>query len=418
MRFASSRLLASAVLTLGFLAHASCGGKVDVNFVGADAASGGSSSSGGASGGKSSTGGKSSSGGTGADSSGGTGADSSGGTGNTSSGGTGNTSSGGTTSGGTTGCDPDTCNGPMLLSAFPEYGKAAAGADVELVFEEPNVDGAEFQCRVAKPNEIDGTPWFGCGGPVVKPISDIDSADPAHDGLKAVQVRFKFPDNTLSDSSEWRFYTHHSMHGMARCDAAATDEAYFEAAAAHLPAAGAFGTSAALDNPFILIDFDPPEDLRAYVEVASGDGTVKPLSLRRRFVKDSSDQYLLMSRVYESRTYPGRCRVATIFVHNVTSFNNTTEHVPCNGIVFNKVGAGVCLQASGGAVSLAYQNNTTWFDAPMYAPDADNLMWRELIRTMPNDGLPKYFSDKCFSDPSCVDGDEYRLYLPDVTLFD
>ncbi len=435
MRFASSRLLTAGVLTGAFVLHSACGGSVDLNFVGAS----GGGTSGGSGGSKAGKGGAGSS--KGGANAAGDGSD--GGTGNSATAGAdqggapdnaggGGNLPGAAGEGGTGGCtsNPEICDDgidndcddlvdcPLLISAFPENNKAAAGADVELTFA-PTADGT-FQCRYGKPAEIESALWFDCPGPVVTPIADADSTDAAQDGLKLFQVRLDYGD-TFSDVVEWTAYTHHSMHGVPRCAPKATDQAYFDFAATLLSAAGTFGATARLKNPFISIAFNPPPD--AWVNVSDSDGLVEPLSLRKRFVRDPTDHYLLLTRVYESRGSAGYCDAAAIFVHDhgmgVGTLNSRYK-ILCDALVFNKKGAGVCLRVTGANVELAYTNNTTWFDAPRpYDGDVDNLLWRDLKRNNQR-GVTRYFSPKCSGDPSCVltnlDSD-YTLYLPDAELF-
>jgi hypothetical protein len=407
------------------------------------------------------------------------GTDSSGGTGGSGTGGTGGTggSTGGTggSTGGTGGTDPGTggtsgtggtvdpgcvatgdeicddgldndCDGTtdclVGTSQFPLANGAASGTDVAYDFEVPAA-GATFQCRVTHGDAPSGS-FTACRGGVVEgassrtvyPFDATTSADPLNDGYWTTEVRLRFPCGATSDSVRRGVYIHSSLVGEARCDELASTEAWVAAAAPHLPDAGAI-VSVTVRNPFVQIAFEPP--INARHQVGADDGLVKWRSLRRQFDFSSDKHYLVMTRTYTSRADAGMgCYAARKRIHTLRGTSLATgpmTYQNCQAIVFNKAGAGYCLDHVGGSIvsidfdraaTRAYWNSTgpgtgsysypaNTLDAG-YAPDADNLLWRKLtarIRPIAG-GYMSNFSTKC-DEEGCATGD--TLYLPDKQYF-
>jgi hypothetical protein len=328
-------------------------------------------------------------------------------------------------------------------SQFPLANGAAAGTDVAYGFEVP-ATGATFQCRVTHGDTPSGS-FRACAGGVVEsassrtvyPFDLTVSSDPANDGYWTTEVRLRFPTGATSDVVRRTVYIHSSLVGEARCDELASTEAWVAAAAPHLPDAGAI-VAVTVRNPFIQIAFEPPVNARH--QVSADDGLVKWRSLRRQFDFDTTKHYLVMTRTYTSRAASGMgCYAARKRIHTLRGTSlaaGPMKYQDCQAIVFNKAGAGYCLDYVGGSIIGVNfdraSTRATWVPAGTppagsytyppnvldagYAPDADNLLWRKLtarIRPVAG-GFMSNFSTKC-DEEGCATGD--TLYLPDKQYF-
>jgi len=338
-------------------------------------------------------------------------------------------------------CDGTTdCLEP--LTAFPLINGAAAGTDVAYSFEVP-ATGAKFQCRVTHGDTPAGA-FRPCAGGVDDSVADVMTVHPfdlaaasdvANDGFWTTEVRLRFPNGATSDAIRRGVYIHSSLVGETRCDELASTDAWVAAAEPHLPDAGAI-VALTVRNPFVQIAFDPPVVARH--QVGADDGLVKWRTLRRQFAFSSNKHYLVMTRTYTSRADAGMgCYAARKRIHHLAGSSMATgpmTYQDCQAIVFNKAGAGHCLDFLGGAIvsvdfdraatrrywnGTAYTAPTNTLDAG-YAKDADNLLWRKLTnRIRPvNGGYMSNFSSKC-DDEGCAatDATGYTLYLPDKQFF-
>ena len=335
---------------------------------------------------------------------------------------------------------------------FPLLNGAAAGTDVAYGFEAPAM-GAVFQCRVTH-GDTPGGSFRPCAGGVeqaagartVHPFDLAAASDPANDGFWTTEVRLRFPNGATSDVARRGVYIHSSLVGETRCDELASTDAWIAAAQPHLPDAGAM-VALTVRNPFVQIAFDPPVSARH--QIGADDGLVKWRTLRRQFAFGSSRHYLVMTRTYTSRADAGMgCYAARKRIHHrrgtslaaSTDPLSTMKYQDCQAVVFNKAGAGYCLDYVGGAIigvdferdpTRAYWNSTGAgtgsYSYPAntldsgYAADADNVLWRKLtarIRPVAG-GYMSNFSSKC-EDEGCaaLDTTGYTLFLPDKQYFD
>jgi len=342
-------------------------------------------------------------------------------------------------------CDGTTdCLQPT--TQFPALNGAAAGDDVAYGFEEP-ADGATFQCRITHGDTPSGA-FKTCKGGVTKtsterivhPFDTATATDAANDGYWTTEVRLRFPNGGASDSFRRGVYIHSSLVGQTRCDELASTDAWVAAAQPHLPDAGAIVTLT-VNNPFVQITFDPPVSARHHV--GADDGVVKWRSLRRQFVFSADKHYLVMTRTYSSRAASGMgCYASIKRIHHLAGTSlaaGPMTYQNCQAVVFNKAGAGYCLDYLGGSiVSVDFERAPTrryWtstgpgtgsYSAPTntldagYAKDADNLLWRKLTnRIRPvNGGFMSNFSSKCDDDGcAALDASAYTLFLPDKQYY-
>ncbi len=341
---------------------------------------------------------------------------------------------------------------PPLNEEFPGPLGAAAAQDVFFDFDPPGIADWKLVCRTAKPEEIDTAEWGDCqsgNSLTVRPWSPAQSTDPDNNGRWLTQVRFQWSDDDFTMTFSRQYYVHNSLHGVMICQRLVPDffdlmGEYFRAAAERLVRDDTprFDpeTGLQLGNPFIQIRFSPPVD--GSFEVNDGDGEVEVLSLRKRFVLEPNDgQLVLMYRAYEARRVES-CFAATTHKHEEGShpsygyghYNNN-----CDAIVLNQQGAGVCLTSAGGSVEFAikptglaqgvFGRNAAVDFSQYYCTGstgddicADNFMWRKLVRRRrPQEDPPgpmRWFSPKCFGDPTCADADPtVILYLPDRALY-
>jgi len=338
----------------------------------------------------------------------------------------------------------------QLSTQFPLVNGAAAGNDVAYGFEVP-ATGATFQCRATHGDTPSGS-FKPCSNVVesdspplrtVYPFDLTTASDPANDGYWTTEVRLRFANGATSDVLRRGVYIHSSLVGVTRCEELASTDAWVAAAtaASHLPDAGAI-VALTVRNPFVQIAFDPPVSARHHV--GADDGLVKWRSLRRQFAFSSDKHYLVMTRTYTSRNDAGMgCYAVSKRIHIAGGTHLSAGHMTfqnCQAIVFNKAGAGYCLDHLGGSiVSVDFERaptRATWVPAGTppagaytypanvldtgYAPDADNLLWRKLTnRISPAaGGYMSNFSTKCDEeDCAATDTTGYTLFLPDKQYF-
>lgn len=339
------------------------------------------------------------------------------------------------TGGGPTTCTPtgaeicndgkdNDCNGfvdcVMPTGAFPEPNGAAAGKDVMITVNAPVVAGFTFQCRSARGMAVpDQVAWAACpsGNNVrITPRTAAESQDAASDGLWTTQVRAVFPGNLASDPIGLTYYMHHTLHTAQRCQQRATDQAFFTAGAAVVADAGAFGTATITRSPFIQLAFTPPAS--AHFNIATGAGTTKLMSLRRRFFRRADDHYMIMTRTYPS-SRSNVCDAIDLRTHSTekpTINRNRFYYDDCDAVVFNKNGAGVCLFVDTmGNVQKRTSHVDAYLRAAGFSPAADNFFWRKLLdKQKASDGY-LHFMPKCTT--AGCERTGFNIYLPDRDKF-
>ncbi|MDD9941256.1 MAG: hypothetical protein OXU20_09480 [Myxococcales bacterium] len=343
---------------------------------------------------------------------------------------------------------------PSLYSRFPHVGGAAAAGDVEFVFNDlvivagaVAVEGAE--CRTGEPARVAQLPWAACAlfddsgvRMRVRPWTLEASMDPGNDGRRETQIRFVLSDGNRSAVYSGGYYVHSSLAGATRCTLnlglPGQFGKFFDAARSYLirndtPAFGASDLQAA--NPFIQIRFTP--DVDQVFEVGEMDGRAELLSLRRAFILEPVDgKLLLMVRTYESKRAPGSCRTASVRKHHwgsdlYGSYPMENNNNSCDAIVFNRDGAGMCLQDDSlAAASPVYvgRGRALWYAQTatfssyycegdnLFDECADNFMWRKLSHRRP-DGSFRWFSPKCINRDACANGEVFlpgRSDFPDI----
>jgi hypothetical protein len=328
------------------------------------------------------------------------------------------------------GIDND-CNGtldcPVIAGRFPEPGRASAGDDAWVQLNPPvNALGA-VQCRTGSPTTVGTKPWLTCdaSAPTALKLYSMGLAEAkldTYNGVIVFEFRFVYRNGMQSDPRQLVFYAHNSLWDNVNgtsglvCPKLQTDEAYFTAARPYIApvtsSAPTFGTSdLQLKNPFIRIQFAP-----SYVGefvATSAPQVVSVLSLRHRFVVDGARQLLLVTRYYESSRAPKQCAAATIEDHDtylyVPSTNKAYKQdikVPCEAIVLNPRGTGVCLGSGSGTLKVLNENSNKIIaflqGMGIPWPKADPMMWQKLFNDRPARHGRLYFSDKCATeDLSC-----------------
>ena len=327
---------------------------------------------------------------------------------------------------------------PKLTERFPLEGRAAAAADVAFTFETPAGE-TQVECRTGQPGAVAELPWQSCTNVssgltslTVGPHNDADSADASFDGPKETHIRFVGNDDWRTEPFVARYYVHASLHDAERCRLERPLGEYVEAAKPLLRSGdtgGDFrGADLHLANPFIQMRFHPPLD--ATYEVRDGDGEVEVMSLRRVFgLVSNAPDLLVVFRSYESRrSEKTQCNVATInkqvFGQSRNPRNRTFKNT-CEVVVFNRRGAGVCLQGAGESVEVVYRGDRRFhsladafgFGVPSEyscgTTCADNFMWRKLFKGVKS-GRLKHFSPKCASREKCS---RHELFLPGQSEF-
>lgn len=351
---------------------------------------------------------------------------------------TGGNSTGGNSTGGTAGSGPaciptgtteictdgidNDCDGTTdcitLTSEFPTKTGAASASDVAYAFTAPAA-GATYQCRNTHGNSTGGN--FGaCGsvsGNTVHPFTDGFAVDATNDGLWTTEVRQHFPSGGNSAIYKRTVYVHHTLHGVTRCPATATDQQYAAFAQAHLGATGAFDQTT-VKSPFVKVTFSPV--LSGTYDVTGADGIVYWKSLRRNFGFSSDGQYMVMTRTYTSQNPDGMgCFAAVKRVHQTRGswdvVTGAVSYQKCTALVFNRDGAGYCLAYSGGVISSAEHVRGDYgaqIPSP-YEPEADNFAWRKMTAAIEG-GASTNFSPKCDT-TGCATG--YTIFLPDKGFF-
>jgi hypothetical protein len=147
--------------------------------------------------------------------------------------------------------------------------------------------GATVQCRTYP---INGTvPSYATCTPDSNGNLSLsfDASKPI--GRYKTEARLSYQGST-SDAASVTYYVHNALDGASLCTSSVTDAAYFSAAAAVLPMGATFGSGTNLNAPFNEIKFDSAAAYPSF--------DAKVASLRKRFVKNASNNLILLKRKY------------------------------------------------------------------------------------------------------------------------
>ena len=341
------------------------------------------------------------------------------------------------------GIDND-CNGavdcPIVKARYPEPGGASAGDDASVTLAPPVQVIARVECRSGKPSAVATKAWVPCDSTnptalTVYSMSSVEAQTVANNGVTEFQFRFVYSSGGVSDPRSVVYYAHNSLwEDVPRtprdaCTPIQPDNAYFATAKPYIapdtttPAFAAADTQ--LKRPFVFFRF-APKYINDFV-LATAPREIKLLSLRHRFVVDPNRQMLLVTRAYKS-TRAGTCGSAEIFDHETHMLGAARPipwfmkgrhyKVPCDAIVMNKAGTGVCLGTSGTVVKLMDPNSS--MIVPLLQtfgiawPQADPMMWQKLFKFIPARSTLQFFSDKCATeDTACQTKHPGVPILPD-----
>jgi hypothetical protein len=313
---------------------------------------------------------------------------------------------------------------PVLQSAFPTQGLPASADEVQLTFMTEIDSTATLSCSTQRAGQPASFAPCLMSGMAVKPFSPTQSADSANDGIWITQVRWDFPGGRHSATHTFRYYVHRSLNTVAHCTPFHTDKQWFDLAATRLGGtdAGAFrlGVDTFLTSPFFRVKYQVPTSGNVRYKLNGETPSIDMWSLRRRFVVNSTNRYLLITRNYKSLRNPSSCAAASIRVHithwgHTPAAHNTFHRYSCDAIVLNRAGVGVCMDngATSAAGPIFTATKDSW-DSWVLSSDpwqqANKFMWRNLMERS-SQGL-RNFSTKCAIAP-CTDG----LYLPDRSQF-
>lgn len=351
------------------------------------------------------------------------------------------------------GCDPpELVDGLVVQSTFPDRGRSSSGKHVVFNFGNLAKDCSVLECRRTYGDEPTGD-WAVCGQvgsdkTKARPFTDAESRDSDTNGRWKIEVRERFDGAAGPIFTYDSIYTHDSLDGVDVCPDLPTSESNILARAKTLFEAARSGSTAtkfsaySLANPFVQVTFKPPQWSTATYNgsVASGDGKVEYKSLRRWFTMNSDQTLLLMRRAYPSRrnsinaevtSRPDAaeylCHATTVRVHVDPTVNGDQVRHPCDVVVMNYQGFGMCLDVSeAGDVSQVYSAvlpaNGEQTGSSYISYVWDSFLWKKLAkytRTRNYQGMG-YFSSKCDdSDPCITSVSQFveELFLPHRDLY-
>ncbi len=314
---------------------------------------------------------------------------------------------------------------PVLSEAFPTQGLPTSGDMVSLRFMTEINPNATLQCRTRRQSSLMLGAWTPCpmSGTTVKPFT-ADPKNAASNGAWITEVRWAFPEGAVSDVFKFKYYTHTTLFGVARCTPFHNDSQWFAKASTRLatPDAGFFRLGSRgdtyLDMPFVRVTYEPPKS-SVYEFYLDGSSVARDIySLRRRFTLSSDQRYLLITRNYRA-TRSGSCGAGGIAIHksNRGTSNSNFKRYGCDAIVLNRAGAGVCLvNGASTAAGPEFQKEADSHEPratgnPPKWEFANKFMFRILLES----GVtgPMNFMPKCTAMP-CPSG---SVFLPDRALF-
>jgi hypothetical protein len=235
----------------------------------------------------------------------------------------------------------------------------------------PEVTNAVYECRTAPVSLISGAAWANCDvasgtGRFHRPTPNAGTPE----GSYRTQMRIRVG-TWYSSIISHDFYVHRSLDDVQTCTPAHTDTDIFNAARPYLSTGSAFSTSRDLRNPFIQVEF-------RNVRVAPGQSwgiapganvTVRPRSLRRRFVMSGDNTMLLVQRQYGSsmrRRDWGVHSCANTFRFGNYKNAPYRRRLDCRNFVLDSRGQGVCIvpgQANPVTTAIGYvklNHGTNW----------------------------------------------------------
>lgn len=335
------------------------------------------------------------------------------------------------------------CNGTIDVATpntlFPPAGQPAAASDVSLTFIPEVVANAVLECSIRRLSQLNAPAFSACPSDssqpgVIKPHA-LSGNDASVDGAWVTDVRWRFPNGAHSEVFSFRYYVHHSLYKVQRCTSAVSDARWFDLAKMRLTDSKVFHPDDKADTwltgPFVHVTYELPNANKITGVNFFQDGTKQTVdmwSLRKRFVLDPENKYLLITRAYKS-TRGGSCSVAQLSWR--VKSGKSTDH--CEAVVLNRSGAGVCMISNSGTPAFLHESSDTVSDKIGW-PKANKFMWRQLMeaRGAPLKGkqggkvrevAPFYrfdeglryrnFLPKCTTTPCASNG----LFLPDRSLF-
>ena len=337
------------------------------------------------------------------------------------------------------------CNGTVDIALpdtlSPSAGQPVPGNQVSLTVMPEVIANATLECSTRRLSQLNAPVFSACpidnSQPgVIKPHAD-EGGDEKSNGAWVTDVRWRFPNGARSEAFSFRYYIHHTLYSAERCTSTVSDSRWFDLAKTRLTDSKVFHPDDKADTwltgPFVHVTYElPPANKITGVNFFQDESqqTVDMWSLRKRFVLDPENKYLLITRTYKS-TRSNSCSVAALSYHIKSS--KSTDH--CQAVVLNRSGAGVCMVSNTtGTPMLIHESGDTVADKIGW-PRANKFMWRQLLETK-GAGLkskqggkvrelfpPGYrfdeslnyrnFMPKCTTTPCISNG----VYLPDRALF-
>ncbi len=327
------------------------------------------------------------------------------------------------------GIDND-CNGnvdcPVVTGRYPDPTRASAGDDAWAQLAPPAKTIKQVECRSGKPGAAATKPWLVCdtANPTALTVYSMGLAEaklPVGNGVTQFDFRFVFTDGKVSDPRSIVYYAHNSLWDTTKgtptraCPVAQPDSRYFDAARPYIAPSSTtiptFATNdAQLKPPFIFLRFFPAFGGRNFTPTTT-PSEIRLLSLRHRFVIDAGKQMLLVTRSYRSTRSAGTpsadtdgsCLAATIQDRDseyvtlpAPKHNHVHKKSPCEAIVLNRAGTGVCISNISNVLTAAYYPNSSAIITFLNVlgipwPKADPMMWQKFFQR----GASEWFSPKC-----------------------
>jgi hypothetical protein len=340
------------------------------------------------------------------------------------------------------GVDND-CNGlidiPIVTSAKPAAGLPSAAAEVSISYTPSIIADASLECSTRPIARLNNPVYVACtgSGTTVTPFTSTQSMDPNNDGVWVTTLRWAFKNGAHSDEYSFKYYVHHTLHGIAHCSSAVPDSSWFDLARTRLAtdASKAFKpdvrTDTFLSNPFVHVTYEPPMSSTGRFLLDGKKQVVEMWSLRKRFLLDASNKLLLIMRNYASQrgasTHPPDCSAARFHYH----VGMTQLAYDCDAVALNRNGAGVCMTASGTTPVFSHAFNDKAANMLGW-PKSNEFMWRLLVDALGTHATTaqdlgsihaymyeenvsyRNFSPKCTQKP-CANG--AAIFLPDRAFF-
>jgi hypothetical protein len=341
------------------------------------------------------------------------------------------------------GVDND-CNGlidiPVVSNAKPANGVPASGAEVAITYVPSIVADASLECSTRPIARLNNPSYGPCTvtGSTVAPFTSTQSSDAGNDGVWVTTLRWAFKNGAHSDEYSFKYYVHHTLHGIGHCSSPITDSSWFDLARTRLVNVNSklfhpdLKTDTFLTNPFVHVTYEPPLSATGRFLLDGKKQVVEMWSLRKRFVLDSANKMLLIVRNYVSQrgvsVHPPDCAAARFHYHSGT----TQRAYDCDAVALNRNGAGVCMLAAGATPVFSHSFNDKAANMLGW-PATNEFMWRQLVDALGTHSLTttpalgsihaymyeenvsyRNFSPKCTQKP-CPNG--AAIFLPDRAFF-